>query len=381
MLYRKFGNTGINISALGFGCMRFPMMESDGKKIVNEELTIPMLRRAVELGVNYFDTAYNYCEELSQATVGKALKPYRDKVYIATKIPLHLVNEPSDYRNILLESLRRLDTEYIDFYHFHGIDKGAFDKWVSRDGMNLIGEAVKAKEDGLIRHISFSFHSSPEDMQYMIERAPELETVLAQYNIIDRTNESGFAFAKSKGMGVVAMGPVAGGGLAAPAEKINELFGRAEATTYELALRFVVSNPNIDCALSGMENIDMLEKNVKAIEGIENGLDENEHAQISKAVDELAKFSDLYCTGCRYCMPCAVNIDIPLVFQSYIKHNVYGMTQSGLDTYNWHINDRKWKSPADVCTQCGACKGKCPQKLDIPVLIKMVSDTFEGLKK
>ena len=129
MQYRKFGNTGVNISALGFGCMRLPEIEQpDGKFIVDQEKTDAMLRHAYDLGVNYFDTAFFYCHENSEIAVGKALKPIRDKVYISTKCPLERVKSPEDFEAILDISLKKLDTPYVDFYHFWGINQKAFDE-------------------------------------------------------------------------------------------------------------------------------------------------------------------------------------------------------------------------------------------------------------
>ena len=161
MQYRPFGKTGVNISTLGFGCMRLPeIQQEDGSFVVDQEKTDEMLRRAYDLGVNYFDTALFYCHGNSEIAIGKALKPIRDKVYISTKCPLERVKEPADFRKTLEERLRKLDTDYVDFYHFWGINQKAFDEKIVPLG--LIEEAKKLKAEGLIRHISFSFHDKPE---------------------------------------------------------------------------------------------------------------------------------------------------------------------------------------------------------------------------
>ena len=163
MQYRKFGNTGVSISALGFGCMRLPeIQKEDGTWEVEQEKVNEMMAKAYELGINYFDTAVGYCHQNSQYTVGRALKPIRDKVMISTKIPLSDCEDSSYFRKMLEQSLTRLDTNYIDVYHFHGIDKNYFDDKVLK--YNLIDEARKAMDEGLIRHISFSFHDKPENM-------------------------------------------------------------------------------------------------------------------------------------------------------------------------------------------------------------------------
>ena len=168
MQYRKFGNTGVNISALGFGCMRLKEFQDEkGDWQVDQAHTNEMLMKAYELGVNYFDTAYFYCHSNSEIAVGKALAPIRDKVYISTKCPLELVNSPEDYEKILDESLSKLGTDYIDFYHFWGINQKAFDEKIVPLG--LMDKALELKAKGKIRHISFSFHDTPEALKHIID--------------------------------------------------------------------------------------------------------------------------------------------------------------------------------------------------------------------
>jgi predicted aldo/keto reductase-like oxidoreductase len=214
MKYRDFGKTGLKISQIGFGCMRLPEIERDGQRVVDEEKAIPMLRRGYELGINYFDTAVGYNNGQSQYVVGRALKPFRDKVMISTKLPLGMVNETDDFKRVLFQSLERIDTSYIDFYHFHGINKRDFDEKIVP--LKLMDEARKAIDEGLIRHISFSFHDDPNNMKYIIDRGEIFASVLMQYNLLDRSNEEVLAYAHEKGLGTVIMGPVAGGRLAAP---------------------------------------------------------------------------------------------------------------------------------------------------------------------
>jgi len=169
MNYRQFGNTGENISALGFGCMRFPEIEVDGKKQVDGQRVDEMLRTAYERGVNYFDTAPYYCNHHSEAALGHGLRPFREKVLISTKFPLELAKKPGDYRRQLEKSLENLGTDYIDFYHFWGIDREDFDEIILKQ--NLLEDAARAKEEGLIRHISFSFHDDPSAIKYIVDTA------------------------------------------------------------------------------------------------------------------------------------------------------------------------------------------------------------------
>ena len=188
MQYRKFGNTGFEISALGFGCMRLPEIQhEDGSWEVDQEKTTKMLLHAYDLGVNYFDTAYFYCHGNSEIAIGKALKDIRDKVRISTKCPMDQVKVKEDYEAMLDKSLAKLDTDHIDFYHFWAINQKVFEEKIL--GLGLLEEAVRLKKAGKIRHISFSFHDTPEALKFIIDNGPQLESVLLQYNLLDRTNE------------------------------------------------------------------------------------------------------------------------------------------------------------------------------------------------
>lgn len=378
MNYRKFGNTGAMISSLGFGCMRFPEYEKDGKWYIDDEKAIPMLHKAFENGVNYFDTAPYYCHQNSEITVGKGLKDIRDKVMISTKLPGDKCKETGDYRRQLEQSLRKLDTSYVDFYHFWGLSREEYDNVVLK--LNLLEEARKAKEEGLIKHISFSFHDEPQHIKYIIDTAEErgvpMETMLVQYNLLDRSNEEMINYAASKGIGVVAMGPVGGGRLAAPTDLYTKLTGKPSISTYELAFKFVLGNPSLSCALSGMGTMDMVEKNL-VIGSSEEGLTEEEWAQLGASVENLKKFSELYCTGCAYCQPCPAGIDIPKIFNLYTYHNVYGLTEYA----KTEMEGYKKKDGKTIlhCKDCGLCENKCPQSLHIREDLKRVEAVFAGL--
>ena len=377
MQYRPFGNTGVNISTLGFGCMRLPeIQKEDGSWEVDQEKTNEMLMRAYELGVNYFDTALYYCHSNSEIAVGKALKPIRDKVYISTKCPMDLVKEPGDLRKVLETSLKKLDTDYIDFYHFWGINQKVFDEKIAP--MNLIAEAYKLKEEGLLRHISFSFHDSPEALKHIIDNGIGLESVLLQYNLLDCANEEMIQYAASKGLGVVVMGPVGGGRLAAPTELAAKL-GTDAVNTYELAFKFVLGNPGVCCALSGMQTLDMVEKNA-VVASLENPMSEEEWRRVGESLENLKKFSELYCTGCGYCQPCPKGINIPKIFQAYTYLNVYGLKDLAKNTWNGYLNNEKEPGVSpDASVNCGYCERKCPQHLKVRELLKKVQGVLSEL--
>lgn len=365
MNYRDFGKTGEKISALGFGCMRFPEYRKDEKNFVDQDKVDEMITYAYENGVNYFDTAPGYCNQNSEAALGQAVKSFRDKILISTKCPVDAGMGQDGYRQRLETSLSRLGTDHIDFYHFWGINKGSFDNVILKEG--LLEAAAKAKEEGLIRHISFSFHDKPEVIKYIVETAEErgvkLESMLCQYNLLDRANEEMMKFVnEEKGLGTVAMGPVGGGRLAAPAALSSKLTGNASLPTYELAFKFCLGNPNLNCALSGMQTLDMVQKNVK-VASDNTAFSAAEWEQLGKSMEDLKKFSDLYCTGCKYCQPCPVEVNIPRIFEIWTYYNVYGLKDHAKNMMRDYVN-HGGKTFAD-CKKCGLCEKKCPQHLAI----------------
>lgn len=375
MNYRKFGNTGEQISALGFGCMRFPELEVDGKKIVDLDKTDEMLAKAYEQGINYFDTAPYYCNSNSEAALGHGVKAFREKVLLSSKFPTEVAKKPGDFRRQLESTLKNLGTEYLDFYHFWGINRGSFDNIIM--AQELLKDAQMAKEEGLIRHISFSFHDDPSVIKYIIDTSENygvpMESMLVQYNLLDRSNEEMLTYAQSKGLGTVAMGPVGGGRLAAPTELYAKLTGGKSVPTYELAFKFVLGNPDLNCALSGMQNLDMVMKNAALASG-STTFSEEEWKKLGDAMEQLKKFSELYCTGCKYCQPCPAGIEIPKIFNMFTYHNVYGLTDHAKHMFDEYVD--KGGKLRDACINCGYCERKCPQHLKIREELDKVEAIF-----
>jgi len=371
MQYTEFGNTGIEVSKLGFGAMRLPMVDIDGKKDVDYDKAVEMIHEAFKLGVNYIDTAPYYCEKKSEIAVGKALKGWRDKVYLSTKNPIEN-KSGADWRKRLENSLKNLDTSHIDFYHMWGIGWEAYENSIDVPNGPL-SAAFKAKEEGLIKHMSFSFHDDPENLSKIIDTG-HFETMLVQYNLLDRSNEEAIAHAQEKGMGVVVMGPIGGGRLGAPSTHLNNLM-EGSRSTVETALRFVFSNPNINIALSGMENIEMVRQNVK-IASNPNPLSEKELADVKAMLEENKKMAELYCTGCEYCLPCPQGVKIPKVFELMNYHRVYDLTDYAKSELNKLIESEKEEFGPEKCVECGICETKCPQKIEI---IKQLKETQKAL--
>ncbi|MDR1706043.1 MAG: aldo/keto reductase, partial [Clostridiales bacterium] len=238
-----------------------------------------------------------------------------------------------------------------------------------------MAEALKAKEEGLIKHISFSYHDKPENMKEIVDSG-YFSSVLMQYNLLDRANEANIAYANDKGLGVVIMGPVAGGRLGAPSKVIQEALGaNAAVSTAEMALRFVLAHPGVHVALSGMSAPEMVEENAK-VASLEGHLNAEEKAKVQAMLEETKRLSELYCTGCNYCMPCPQGLNIPNIFQLMNYHRVYGLTAHAKEQYGRiGTGDSKHK-PVSACVECGQCESKCPQKLEI---IKQLKETAEAL--
>ena len=371
MIYNQLGKTGVKISALGFGAMRLPVIETGTKTLFDHEKSIELMRKAFELGINYFDTAPAYCDGESEAIVGKAIKGIRKDIYLSTKNPIEN-NSGSDWMKRLEKSLKNLDTDYIDFYHMWGISWQSFvDNINVKDGP--MEAAFKARDKGLIRHISFSFHDKAENMIKIIDTGM-FETVLCQYNLMDRSNEKGMEHAKNKGLGVIVMGPVGGGRLGAPSQTIQNLLPGRIKSSAQIALRFVLSNPSVDCALSGMGSLAMLEENVSTASN-ENPLSMDEIETVNEAMNENRKLEGLYCTGCNYCMPCPYDVNIPLNFRLMNYHRVYNITDYAKNEYA-SIGKIPWMQGknAGECTGCGVCESKCPQKIEIRKQLKETAE-------
>jgi len=340
--------------------MRLPMTP-DGEH-VDEDRAIAVIRRALELGVNYLDTAPFYCKSESEIVLGKAIQGWRDRVYISTKHPMSEIE--NRFRYWLEISLRKLQVDYIDFYHMWGISWEKYTQRIGNPG-GLLEDARKAKEEGLIRHISFSFHDTPEALMRLIDTG-NFESMTVQYNLLDRANEQAIAHAAARGMGVVIMGPVGGGRLSESSPEILRLLPKGSTSSPELALRFVLSHPGVHVALSGMGTIQMVEENAVTASR-EEPLSAQERDAIAQAMDRLAALADLYCTGCGYCMPCPNDVNIPENLRYMNYYRVYGLEEYARQAYAKLGTEGNFVRglKADACIQCGECEPKCPQKIAI----------------
>ncbi len=376
MQYRDFGKTGFKISALGFGAMRLPIPENQDKN-AKDDLgpAVDLLRYGFEKGINYVDTAYMYCDGRSELAVGVALQDgWREKVKLSTKLPLGEVKKPDDMKRLLEIQLKKLDTDSIDFYHFHALSSQTFHELILP--MKLIDLAEKFKSEGVIHHLSFSFHDAHPETIVEILDTQAFSSVLCQFNLLDRSNLVGIRHAAELGMGVVVMGPVGGGRLAFKGGVFENALG-GKISTPELAIRFVLSTPGISCALSGMGTREMVDGNV-AMANIPEPLSKNELDAIETVTEQCSKLKNLYCTGCGYCTPaCPKKIAIPKCLEALIYKEVYNLDEAAKNRYN-SIGKNPWDTgeTASACIGCGACEKKCPQNIPIRERLRQCREIF-----
>jgi predicted aldo/keto reductase-like oxidoreductase len=372
MQYTPLGNTGYRVSRLGFGSMRLPMVQIGDKEYVDIEQAIAVLHRAFELGVNYVDCGLMYCSEESEYVVGLALEqwPRRDEIIVTTKATKFRMQKPGDLRRMLDHQLWKLRRSKVHFYMFHGI---GWDNWHEIDkSTSWIEDMARAKEEGLFEHCGFSFHDKPEAMLRLVDEGL-FGLVTCQYNYLDRANEEAIQYASDKGLGVVVMGPVGGGRLAMMPSGVREQEASSDRTAAELALRFVLSHPGVDVALSGMGSIEMVEQNWAAAE--KGPLNADETSSIKALMDRNKELARLYCTGCQYCMPCPNGVNIPRCFEIYNYDRVYGMTDYSRQQYVQLVSS---KNDASLCIECGVCLDRCPQHIEIPKQLQQVRERLGG---
>lgn len=369
MQYRTLGKTGIEVSALGFGAMRLPMVDEH----VDYPVGVPLLRRGLELGITYIDTAHGYCNGTSEIAVGKAIADWpRDKVFISTKGPVNNPEHVKIWRERLESQLKRFNTPYIDFYNCHNLSWEEYNTLVNIPG-GVLEQAERAKADGLIRYLSLSCHDTPDNMKRIIDTG-HFATMTLQYNLLDRTNTEVIAHAHAAGVGIIIMGPVGGGRLGVDSAVIKSFLptGQVIRSTPEIALRFVLTNPGVTVALSGMNEMSHIEENVVTA-GRAEPLSAAEMDHVAEALDETKRLADLYCTGCNYCMPCPNGVKIPDNFKLMNYHRLYGLTDFARKEY---AKLALSGDSAAECLECNECEPKCPQNLPI---IKQLQDVVAAL--
>ncbi len=374
MQYRDFGNTGLRVSSLGFGCMRLPTTSGKMDETVDEKEAIRMIRHGIDSGINYVDTAKPYHGGRSEKVVGKALKAgYREKVTLATKLPTWEIDSRKTADRIFDEQRTDLGTDKIDVYMLHTLQRSL---WPIVQKHKLIDWIAQKKEKGQIGYVGFSYHDDFDFFKEVLGAYDGWEFCQLQYNYANETVQAGtrgLKYAAKKGLAVIVMEPLLGGVLADPPGKMKKLFKSAEGKKFnpvDLALRWLWNRPEVSVVLSGMTTYEHVVQNLDAAN--RSGVGTLTEAE-SAFVDELRKAYDesqpIKCTKCRYCMPCPSGVDIPLNFEMY---NNLAAADKGSDLFKILYSAMDSGIQADRCTQCGQCEDNCPQKLSIRKLLETV---------
>ena len=364
MKYRTFGKLGIQGSAFGLGCMRFNGAAS-GDSVIDEQKAVSLIRRAIDGGVTYLDTAYVYLDKTSEIVLGKALQDgYRDKVTIATKMPMEAVKNRADMEALLAEELKKLQTDHIDFYLMHGINKEKWEYFKSIGAPEFFDEM---KQAGKIRYKCFSFHGPYEDFEYIIKDS-DWDMVQIQYNFMDVDNQAGtkgLELAGSLGIPVVIMEGLLGGRLANAPDNVQALYDAfpVKRSAVEWAFRWLCNRPEIATVLSGCNEEAQIDDNLRIFDTVEPGIMSPEELKLMEDVRSAYNSrTKIGCTGCRYCMPCPNGVNIPGIFSAWNNHSLYNTDPKE----DWNMqNILRNDETAEKCIQCGACEAACPQHLSI----------------
>ena len=373
MEYRELEKIGCKTSLLGFGCMRFPTTQ-DGK--IDEEKAQKMLDDAYAAGINYYDTAWPYHNGESEPFVGRAMKKYdRASFYYATKLPCWEVKKREDGLRIFEEQLKRLQTDYIDFYLLHALNRGSFREMKE---MGIVDDLVELKNQGKIKNLGFSFHDNYEAFEE-IATYRDWDFCQIQYNYMDteeQAGDRGYALCEKLNLPIIIMEPVKGGALASYADDIMDRFKavRPEKSIASWALRWVASKPQVKVVLSGMSTEEQVKDNLETFGNFEP-MTELENQTVSEVVKEVKSRIKNGCTGCKYCMPCPFGVNIPGNFSLWNHFGMYHNVEGAKRRYE-HM---KPEERASQCQECGACEAACPQKLPICEHLKLMAEEIGSL--
>jgi predicted aldo/keto reductase-like oxidoreductase len=372
MQYRKDPKSENQLSALGFGCMRFP-----GSAALREELIVS----AVEAGINYFDTAYGYAG--SEVALGSILAKHhlREKVYIADKLPHFRCKDPGDIDRYFEESLKRLQTDYIDYYLIHNL--GSLDAWERIVALGIKEWIAEKKETGAIRKVGFSFHGKATALVPLLD-AYDWDFCQIQYNYMNENYQAGTAGLKTiheRGMAAIIMEPLLGGTLAQKLPKAaKDLLDKAapSRTPAAWALKWLWDKPEVTVVLSGMNAMGQLSENIEtACDTPAGSLSREERAVYIKVCDAISHAYEIPCTGCNYCMPCPSGVHIPACFSTYNLSKAMGFLAVIPSYFTSVLGLGSTLAGPGSCTECGACVKKCPQDIDIPHRLKSVRRRME----
>lgn len=367
MRYRKFGRLDIEVSALGFGCMRLPTVGGDAA-VIDEPEAARMLRYAIDQGVNYVDTAYGYHGGNSELFVGRALQDgYRQKVHLATKMPVWLAKKADDFDRLLDEQLQKLQTDHIDFYLLHALNARA---WPTVRDLKITKWAERTIAQGKIHHLGFSFHDTFDAFKGILDDYDGWEFCQIQYNYVDENTQAGrqgLQYAAAKGLAVVVMEPIRGGRLVTLPPSVTEILQRAKTqrTLADWALQWVWNQPEVSVALSGMSTMQHVVENLASADASGPGtLTAGDLALIHEARDKYRTLFPIPCTDCRYCMPCPNGVWIPHMLDLYNRAIVHNQLEKARRSYNAPRREGE-DTRAAACIECRECEEHCPQQIPI----------------
>jgi uncharacterized protein len=391
MQYRTMNKTGDKISVLGFGCMRFKT--KGGKTALISGFDVAkakkIVRHAIDNGVNYLDTAYPYHRGASESFLGEHVLTdgYREKVFVATKLPCFFINKTESIESIFKKQLSKLKLDYIDYYLLHSLDGGNWDKMVRFGVVDFMDRMKKEKK---VRNVGFSFHGGYDDFERIID-AYDWDVVQVQYNIIDedfQAGRRGIEYAGKKGIGVIVMEPLRGGALISEMPKeVKEIYDSAEMKKHPVdwAFSHVYDNPYVTTVLSGMNELEQVEQNLDIADRAKvSSLTDKEKAIIVKVREKYLSLLAVGCTGCEYCLPCPAKIDIPGSFKALNAHRL-GKASAKLSyfAYSGLLTDDNEAHYTDACIDCGICEKNCPQNIAVRKEFDLVRKEIEtpGLKR
>ncbi len=381
MNYRKFGKTGLSISALGFGCMRLPVIDKDSSRI-DEDMATEMIRLAIEGGINYFDTAYPYHGKdfsgggSSEPFLGRSIKnTRREDIYITTKLPSWLVESPEDLDRLLDEQTQRLDTGYIDFYMLHALNRSRWEKLLEN---NVLGFLDRAINEDRIRFAGFSFHDDLTLFKEVVD-AYDWTVCQIQYNYFDvdfQAGREGLAYAAERDIAVVAMEPLRGGLLVRSLpEEARRIFEETapDRSPVEWALRWLWRQSGVSTIISGMSHPDHVKENLALTDHVsDTSWTEKDEKAAMLARRIIKEAQRVNCTTCGYCMPCPEGVNIPFNLALSNDHHIFQDPAAGFRYRNVLSGPEK----AASCTRCGECLDKCPQEIPIPDELEHVAGLF-----
>ncbi len=377
MQYVPFGKHGFQVSRLGFGCMRLPTAQEGERRVIDREEAIALIRRGIDGGITYVDTAYPYHDGESEIVVGKALKDgYRERVRLTTKLPVWAVNEEKDMNRLLDEQLKKLDVPYVDFYLLHAMNKDRLEKMQALHYQDFYRQAIR---DGRIKRPGFSFHDDHDTFLRILRDWDEWGMAQIQFNYLDdgeQATEAGLKEAGKMGVPVVIMEPLRGGALANPPANVKELIENhaPRRSAVEWAFSFIADYPEVATILSGMSSREQLDDNLRVFDRLTVGGLAGEDRQFIHSLKEayLSRMP-VKCTGCQYCQPCPQGVRIPEIFQGYNSSKMFDQPDRFLRNYRFRIEQ---DSDASHCVQCGACEAACPQQLPIIELLRQIDGEY-----